>query len=76
MRLLLDTHTLLWFQTDDPKLSAVAKTTLEDPANERWLSPISLLEIALKFRLGKLPCTFRVDVSRVVAIARHSPDST
>ncbi|OWK39723.1 Death on curing protein, Doc toxin [Fimbriiglobus ruber] len=26
-----------------------------DPANERWLSPISLLEIALKVRLGKLP---------------------
>jgi len=55
MRLLLDTHALLWFQTDDPKLSAVAKAAMEDPANERWLSPISLLEIALKNRLGKLP---------------------
>ena len=40
MNLLLDTHTLLWFQTDDPKLSALAKATIEDPANERWLSPI------------------------------------
>ena len=55
MNLLLDTHTLLWFQTDDPKLSALAKATIEDPANERWLSPISLVEIALKNRLGKLP---------------------
>lgn len=55
MKLLLDTHALLWFQTDDPKLSAVAKAAIEDPANERWLSPISLLEIALKNRLGKLP---------------------
>lgn len=55
MKLLLDTHTLLWFQTDDPKLSAAAKTALENPINERWLSPISLLEIALKYRLGKLP---------------------
>src|SRR5450755_962436 len=55
MKLLLDTHALLWFQTDDPRLSAAAKTAIEDPTNERWLSPISLLEIALKNRLGKLP---------------------
>jgi|SRR5579884_2107569 len=55
MRLLLDTHTLLWFPADDPHLSPAAKPALEDPANERWLSPISLLEIALKVRLGKLP---------------------
>ena len=54
MRLLLDTHALLWFLADDPKLSAAAKTAIEDPANERWLSPVSLLEIALKNRLGKL----------------------
>ncbi|MCI0638238.1 MAG: type II toxin-antitoxin system VapC family toxin [Gemmataceae bacterium] len=55
MKLLLDTHVLLWFQSDDAKLSAAAKAAIEDPANERWLSPISLLEIALKNRLGKLP---------------------
>jgi|SRR5437867_13403097 len=55
MKLLLDTHTLLWFQSDDPKLSATAKLAIEVPANERWLSPISLVEIALKNRLGKLP---------------------
>ncbi|MCI0379343.1 MAG: type II toxin-antitoxin system VapC family toxin [Gemmataceae bacterium] len=52
---MLDTHALLWFQSDDPKLTATAKSTIEDPANERWLSPISLFEIALKNRLGKLP---------------------
>ena len=55
MSLLLDTHALLWFLADDPRLSATAKTAIEDLANERWLSPISLLEIALKNRLGKLP---------------------
>ncbi len=54
MRLLLDTHALLWFLTDDPKLSAPAKLATQDPANERYLSPGSLLEIALKVRLGKL----------------------
>ena len=55
MRLLLDTHTLLWFQADDPQFSQPAKAAIEDPANERWLSLISLLEIALTNRLGKLP---------------------
>jgi PIN domain nuclease of toxin-antitoxin system len=54
MKLLLDVHTLLWFLADNPNLSAAARAALEDPANERWLSPISLVEIALKVRLGKL----------------------
>jgi PIN domain nuclease of toxin-antitoxin system len=54
MRLLLDTHTLLWFLTNDAKLSATAKAAIEDPANERYLSPGSLIEIALKVRIGKL----------------------
>lgn len=54
MRLLLDTHALLWFLTNDPKLSSIARSAVLDPANERWLSPCSLLEIALKVRLGKL----------------------
>jgi PIN domain nuclease of toxin-antitoxin system len=51
---LLDTCALLWFLANDPKLSVDAKTALEDPANKRWLSPISLVEIALKVRIGKL----------------------
>jgi PIN domain nuclease of toxin-antitoxin system len=55
MRLLLDTHALLWFLAGDPRLSATAKTAIEDLANERWLSPVCLLEITLKNRLGKLP---------------------
>ena len=55
MKLLLDTHTLLWFQSNDQKLSPAAKSAIELAGNERWLSPISLVEIALKNRLGKLP---------------------
>ncbi len=55
MRLLLDTHTLLWFLLNDRKLSKLAKVAIEDPANDRWLSPICLLEIAIKNKLGKLP---------------------
>ena len=48
MKLLLDTHALLWFLADDPRLSASARTTIEDPANPRLLSPISLQGIAIK----------------------------
>lgn len=55
MNLLLDTHVLLWFLANDPKLSAVARTAVSEPGNVRWVSPISLLEITLKNRLGKLP---------------------
>lgn len=54
MRLLLDTQAMLWFLNNDPRLSAAAESAILDPANERWLSPISLLEIAIKVRIGKL----------------------
>lgn len=55
MRLLLDTCSVLWLLADDRRLSGAAKAALLDPDNERWLSPISLLEIALKVRIRKLP---------------------
>lgn len=54
MKLLLDTHTLLWYLTDDPRLSVHANDTVSDDTNDCWLSPASLLEIALKVRTGKL----------------------
>ena len=43
-------------------MSRTAKPAIEDAANERWLSPITLLEIAIKVRLGKLllPVPFAV----------------
>jgi PIN domain nuclease of toxin-antitoxin system len=45
MRLLLDTHTLLWFLAN-ARMSQTANAAIEEPAKERWLSPmsISLLE--------------------------------
>jgi PIN domain nuclease of toxin-antitoxin system len=54
VKLLLDTHTLLWFLDDSPRLSASARAAIEDPANPRLLSPISLFEIAIKVQLDKL----------------------
>lgn len=53
MRLLLDTHTFLWFVEDDPKLSATAKTVIEDPANDILVSPATYWEITIKVSIGK-----------------------
>jgi PIN domain nuclease of toxin-antitoxin system len=53
VRLLLDTHTLVWFTHSDPKLSPAARTVIEDATNEVWISPASYWEIAIKVHLGK-----------------------
>ncbi|MFZ4652385.1 MAG: type II toxin-antitoxin system VapC family toxin [Rubrivivax sp.] len=54
MRVLLDTHALLWWWTDDPRLSAAARTVLVDRQHEVHVSAASAWEIATKARLGKL----------------------
>ena len=54
MRLLLDTHTFLWFLSGDPKLSDHARGLIEEPENERNVSVASLWEIAIKISIGKL----------------------
>jgi len=53
MRLLLDTHTFLWFIDDNPRLSSNAKSLLESD-NDLLLSTASLWEIAIKLSIGKL----------------------
>ena len=41
MRLLLDTHTFLWFALTDPQLSGTATSPIMDPVNEKLVSPAS-----------------------------------
>lgn len=55
MRLLLDTHTLLWTLEGNPRLSKRAAAALEDADAEKLVSAVSVYEICLKYRLGKLP---------------------
>lgn len=55
MRLLLDTHTLLWFLTDDRKLSQNARTLIIRPNTDVLVRVVSLWEIVIKASLGKLP---------------------
>ena len=54
MRLLLDTHTFLWFIGGDAALSPYACQLIEDRTNERLLSIASLWEMAIKVSLGRL----------------------
>lgn len=54
MNLLLDMHVFLWFIAGDPRLSLLARTYIEDPANHSFVSTASLWEIAIKYSLGKL----------------------
>jgi len=51
---LLDTHAMLWFFWDDPRLSAEAKAVIEDADNRKLVSIASCWEIAIKVGLGKL----------------------
>lgn len=55
MRYLLDTHALLWWMTDDPRLSSRARELIADERNNILISAASAWEIATKHRLGKLP---------------------
>ena len=54
MRCLLDTHTLLWFISEDQKLSDKARRLILDSSSEIFLSIASLWEIAIKVNIGKL----------------------
>lgn len=66
MRLLLDTHTFLWFVLGDSRCSQTARKLIEDEANEKWLSPASHWELAIKISMGKytLPIPFKEFIQR------------
>src|SRR5689334_13559321 len=55
MRLLLDTHALLWWAFGSKELSRRANALLADRSNTIFVSAASAWEIATKFRLGRMP---------------------
>jgi PIN domain nuclease of toxin-antitoxin system len=54
VRLLLDTHVLLWALTDDRRLGAAARDLLEDPRTLVHVSAASIWEVSIKSALGRL----------------------
>jgi PIN domain nuclease of toxin-antitoxin system len=54
MRLLLDSHALLWFLDGSSALSITARSAIEDSGNEKLVSYATAWEVAIKLSLGKL----------------------
>lgn len=74
MRILLDTHALLWWLFDDPALTAAARTAIAAAENAILVSAASGWEIATKHRIGKLPEAgdVPVDLPRYLRKARFT----
>jgi PIN domain nuclease of toxin-antitoxin system len=62
VHLLLDTHALIWWMTENPSLPVPVRRLIEDKRNTVVVSAVSAWEIATKVRLGRLPAAS--DVTR------------
>jgi PIN domain nuclease of toxin-antitoxin system len=68
MKLLLDTHALLWWLSNDNRLGPPVRNLIGDPANDVLVSVVSLWEIVVKVRVGKL----RADIEDIVIASERS----
>jgi PIN domain nuclease of toxin-antitoxin system len=75
VRLLLDTHALLWWLAGDAQLSPAAREAIADESNEVLVSAASAWEVTTKHRLGKLPGAgpLAVDFAREVRLQGFLP---
>jgi PIN domain nuclease of toxin-antitoxin system len=62
MKLLLDTHILIWWLDDDSKLTNEARQIIQNPDNDIFISHVSLWEIQIKSMSGKL----KADVETII----------
>ncbi len=69
MRLLLDTHALLWWLSDDAELGQYVRDLIADPANDVLVSVVSLWEIQVKVRVGKLTADLPAILNEIEAQA-------
>lgn len=72
MRLLLDTHTFLWFAFKAPELPLLTRELLEDDASDLYFSHASVWEMAIKVSIGKLH--FSTDVIALVTEQMQKED--
>jgi PIN domain nuclease of toxin-antitoxin system len=68
VRLLLDTHILLWWLNENPQLPTRADMLISDPNNQVFVSAISVWEISIKAGIGKL----EADVQDILAAIPNS----
>ncbi len=74
MRLLLDTHALLWWLGGDLRLSRVARQAIDPDDATVLVSAVSIFEIATKHRLGKLPLQPGIAADLVGTVQAHGFD--
>jgi PIN domain nuclease of toxin-antitoxin system len=55
VKLLIDSHVLLWAAIDDPRLAGAQREAYIDPENDLLVSTATLWELGIKYALGKLP---------------------
>ncbi|HET6574072.1 MAG TPA: type II toxin-antitoxin system VapC family toxin [Fimbriiglobus sp.] len=69
MKLLLDTHTLIWAADDTSQIPAAAMSLMANVSNERLVSIASIWEISIKVGLGRLPLSlpFRPWIDKAIA---------
>jgi PIN domain nuclease of toxin-antitoxin system len=69
MKILLDTHALIWFVDESPELAENARNVISDRNSERLVSIASLWEMAIKLSIGKLELELPFDEF----ISQHLP---
>ncbi len=69
MKLLLDSHALIWAADDPSKLSSTVLGLIQNPANDRFISSATIWEIAIKVGKGRLPLSlpFRQWMDQAIA---------
>jgi PIN domain nuclease of toxin-antitoxin system len=72
MKVLLDTHAFIWWDSDPTKLSSQARAVCEDRANVVLLSVASAWEMQIKLQTGKL--NLRVSLAEVIASQQQTND--
>jgi PIN domain nuclease of toxin-antitoxin system len=71
MKVLLDTHTFLWWNLDDPQLSAAAREIIGDGGNDILVSAATGWEIAIKYARGRLELPEPPDAYVARRLAQH-----
>jgi PIN domain nuclease of toxin-antitoxin system len=71
VNLLLDTHALVWWWTDDPRLPSHARALIADPGSIVHVSAVSAWEITTKHRVGKWPEVHRL-IAEYASLLRRS----
>ena len=70
MKIILDTHAFIWWDSQQTKLSAKALHLCQDPSHTMILSVASVWEMQIKLQLGKL--TVKLPLSEIIAIQQEA----